>query len=497
MRLRIVGTASCLQIFISGFVALVILNSAMASGSLTTGPVKTVFGEVNLHAGLPATEADAQKLFDGLDTQLATQSYLWALPLVAFKEWEKAQLAFGATDTDLVVYTTYEDKLGILTANATTPYTMAFSDLNKTGALVIETPPGPIAGGFGDFWQRTVSDIGETGPDRGKGGKYLVIPPGQKTPAGAETDFFIVPFSRFNLMTGFRALAADPKEAQALIAGIKIYPYAERAHPKPTRLVTPGGRKWYEGQPRGLAYWESLHAALQNEVVDERDRFYLAMLRQLGIEVGKPFKPDARQTKILLEGAATGELIAKANTFNKRFANVRHWPDRRWEYALFIKNSAQRDEHYDQLLERTAWFYEAVTNTNGMVSKTPGLGQAYLGAYTDGSGAWLDGAKSYRLTVPANPPAKQFWSLTVYDTDTRVFVENSTRSADRSSRMDLRKNTDGSVDLFFGPQAPAGYERNWVQTVAGRPWFAYFRLYAPTEAYFDKSWKLPDIVEQR
>jgi hypothetical protein len=298
-------------------------------------------------------------------------------------------------------------------------------------------------------------------------------------------------------MTGFRALAADPKEAQALIAGIKIYPYAERDHPKPTRLVTPGGRKWYEGQPRGLAYWESLHAALQNEVVDERDRFYLAMLRQLGIEVGKPFKPDARQTKILLEGAATGELIAKANTFNKRFANVRHWPDRRWEYALFIKNSAQRDEHYDQLLERTAWFYEAVTNTNGMVSKTPGLGQAYLGAYTDGSGAWLDGAKSYQLTVPANPPAKQFWSLTVYDTDTRVFVENSTRSADRSSRMDLKKNTDGSVDLFFGPQAPAGYEQNWVQTVAGRPWFAYFRLYAPTEAYFDKSWKLPDIVEQR
>ena len=129
-----------------------------------------------------------------------------------------------------------------------------------------------------------------------------------------------------------------------------------------------------------------------------------------------------------------------------------------------------------------------------MVSKTPGLGQTYLGAYTDAKGNWLDGAKSYRLHVGANPPAKQFWSLTVYDIDSRCLIDNPQRKADLSSRQDLKKNADGSVDLYFGPTAPKGFESNWVQTLPGKHWFSYFRLYAPTLAYFDKSWKLDDIT---
>ena len=150
-------------------------------------------------------------------------------------------------------------------------------------------------------------------------------------------------------------------------------------------------------------------------------------------------------------------------------------------------------ETHDQLDERAAWFYEAVTTSKGMVTKTPGLGQVYLGAYKDKEGDWLDGAKNYHLRVPPNAPVKQFWSFTVYDNDTRCLIDNPPQKADLSSRQDLQKNENGSVDLYFGPNPPTGKEKNWVQTVPGKGWFTYFRLYAPTEAYFDKTWKLPDI----
>lgn len=161
---------------------------------------------------------------------------------------------------------------------------------------------------------------------------------------------------------------------------------------------------------------------------------------------------------------------------------------------LNIVEPSQHLGYYDQLWERSAWFYEAVTNTTGMVSKTPGLGQTYLGADTDKDGQWLDGGKHYTLHVGANPPARQFWSLTVYDIDSRCLIDNPQRKADLSSRQDLQKNPDGSIDLYFGLHAPKDFESNWVQTLPGKHWFSYFRLYAPTEAYFDKSWKLDDIT---
>jgi hypothetical protein len=150
--------------------------------------------------------------------------------------------------------------------------------------------------------------------------------------------------------------------------------------------------------------------------------------------------------------------------------------------------------YYSQLDERTDYFYEAVTTTKGMVSKTPGVGQAYLGAYElHKDGSRFDGGKTYRLRVPPNAPVKQFWSVTLYDVDTRSFIVTKELIADRSSRMDLVKNADGSVDIYMGPKAPKGFEKNWIPTVPGRGWFTLFRFYAPTEAYFDKSWPLPAI----
>ncbi|MCW2268909.1 DUF1254 domain-containing protein [Pseudomonas sp. JUb96] len=454
--------------------------------------IETRFANLEMQGTLP-TPASVAKLYEELDYQQATQSYLWALPIVAFAEWQQAhEKVFGAKSGDLVIYDNYQDKLGILTANATTPYIISFVNLKETGPLVIDLPAGPTAGGVGDFWQRSVIDLGQTGPDKGKGGKYLLLPPGEKAPQDTQ-GYYVVEASTMNVMLGFRVLDPDLVKGKALVDQFRLYPYAQHGNPPATRKVTPNGKKWYGGQPQGLAYWQRLHAIIQDEPVAERDRFYMAMLASLGIEKDKPFAPTAAQQKALLEGTQAGELIAKANSFAKRFPNSRFWPDRGWDLVLNIADPSQRMQYFDQLWERTAYYYEAVTNSKGMISKTPGLGQTYLGAYTDKAGNWLDGGNAYTLRVPAGVPAKQFWSVTVYDTNTRCLIDNPQRRADLSSRQELKKNADGSVDIYFGPTAPVGMENNWVQTVPGKHWFSYFRLYAPTQAYFDKSWKLNDI----
>jgi hypothetical protein len=449
--------------------------------------------QVSMDGELPRRE-DVGLVFDELDHQLACQVYLWALPLVSYAQWKNQHYElFGATSSDLVHYVSYRDRLGLITANATTPYILNFFDLSETGPLVVELPPGPTAGGMSDFWQREFAVMGEMGPDAGNGGRHLVVPPGEGAPEVGD-DYYLQHASGMNIMFGFRTLDPDPVRAQALVDAVRIYPYAEREHPTPARVVSPAGRPWSGDQPRGLDYWVRLHDIYQSEIVDERDRFFLAMLKQLGIEKDKPFTPDERLTGILTRATAAGELMAQANTFVKRFEGSRYWPDRQWDLAIVLDNSAQRGDNYDELLERASWFYEAVSFSEAMKSQTPGAGQAYLGSYTGSDGAWLDGGRDYTLHVPADPPAKLFWSATVYDVSTRCLIDNQQQRGDRGSRdAELVRNEDGSVDLCFGPSAPAGKESNWIQTIPGRHWFSYFRFYGPLEAYFDRSWKLGDL----
>jgi hypothetical protein len=241
-------------------------------------------------------------------------------------------------------------------------------------------------------------------------------------------------------------------------------------------------------------YWERLAEAINRNPVRESDRMMMAMLKPLGIEKGKPFKPDVRQRKILEDAVVVGEAMAKANDFEKRLESAHYVDGVYWHYAT-VANPDQRAAFYDQLDERAAWFYEALTNDPGMQSKTPGKGQIYLGTYKDKTGNWLDGAMSYRLRLPANAPAKDFWSVTLYDVSTRCLINNPQKIADRSSRMDLKKNANGSVDVYVGPKAPTGWESNWIPTVPGKAWFSYFRLYGPTVPFFDRSWVLSDFEQ--
>jgi hypothetical protein len=204
---------------------------------------------------LPRRE-DLPLVFDELDYQMATQAYLWALPLVSYAQWQaQHREVFGATDYDLVHYVSYRDRLGLITANATTPYILTFIDLSRTGPLVVDMPPGPTAGGWSDFWQREFGIVGEMGPDRGQGGRHLVVPPGEQPPAAA--GYHIHQATGMNAMFGFRTLDPDPRRAQALVQAVRITPFDGRDAPA-TRIISPDGRPWSGDQPRGLDYWARL-----------------------------------------------------------------------------------------------------------------------------------------------------------------------------------------------------------------------------------------------
>lgn len=471
---------------------LTLVASALAAFPALAEEIKeTRIGKLAYDSGYP-TQETVNKLYDEMDFQRACQAYLWGIPAVGLNEWRRAHFdVFGAKNGEMLSYLDFAEKLGILTPNYTTPYIATFVDLEKSGPFVIEIPSGLMAGMILDHWQRVLGDLGVVGPDQGKGGKYLILPPGHEKVA-PEGYFVVESPSRF-VLAGVRLLGDDKEKAiRELIPGIKTYTWSKNGTGQPMPVRHAGDKKWSQMPPRGMAYWESLNDVVQTEPVEERDRLIMAQLRFLGIEKGKPFKPDARQKKILEDAAAVGEAMAKANTSDKR-VEPPFWPGTNWKHALVVSVD-QRAQNFDQLDERAAWFYEAVVISKGMLTQTPGVGQRYIASYKDADGKWLDGGKTYKLHVPPNPPAKGFWSVTAYDEGTRQMVITEQGRPDISSRKeDIAKNPDGSIDVYFGPKAPAGEESNWVQTVPGKGWFAYFRFYGPTEAFFDKSWALPDI----
>lgn len=464
--------------------------------TLETGPMQSRIGTLRYQVGYPTTET-VQRLYDELDFQRACQAYIWGIPALGFHQLRKAQREnFATPDGALCLYLDFADKAGMLTPNITTAYGFAFWNMAEQGPLVIEVPSVPTAGGVGDIWQRPVSDTGQTGPDAGKGGKYLILPPGVTPPTAAETAGYFVAQSPTNqLWFATRGLDPDPDAAIAALHAHKLYAWDERENPPDLVVTSVNGRAWANAQPADITYFAGLSEILAPEPVDERDRFFLAMLRPLGIIPGQPFAPDERQTQILQDAAVVGHAMSQTIDVANRLPGAHVVPDAYWEYALQV-NIDQRGDGYEQLDERTAWFYEAIANSVGMQGKIVGQGQVYLGIKQDAAGDYLDGGETYTLTVPANPPVAQFWSMTAYDIATRGPVLAETQRPDVSSRQDLYVNPDGSTTITFGPEAPDGHTANWIQTVPGRGWFGYFRFYGPTQPYFDKTWSLPDLTKR-
>src|SRR6185369_6116347 len=274
-------------------------------------------------------------------------------------------------------------------ANATTPYYLGFADLSA-GPLVLAMPARGVQGAINDAWQNQI-------PGAEKPGRYLMVAPGQEPPAG--TAGFVVRRSpTVNVFLGVRLTDPDPATAKEALSQLRMYPYAQRENPPQASILDAGTKAWSGLPPRGMAYWERLDDVVQNEPIEARDLFFHAMLRPLGLEKGKPFEPDARQTKILTDAALVGEAMAKANSADRRFANGRFRPGAHWDFALRL-DADDPDAFWNRLDERASWFYEAVGAGAAMAPKRPGPSSAYLSAYKDKAGEWLDGGRSYRLRV--------------------------------------------------------------------------------------------------
>jgi len=476
---------------------LAIFTIALITATATMAQAETIdtrIGELEFTQsfadGYP-TDATVEKLFNEMDFQRAVQVYLWSIPFVSMAQWQYSHVEeLGAENGQAVFLESYSDRLGGLTYNATTPYVIPFIDLSK-GPWVVVMPEAEVRGAAHDMWQIAITRMTEPG-------KYLFVGPGQEVPKDAEAQGYKVAKSpSMNLMLGIRLMATDEETRLKDLEQIQVYPYAERANPKPRGYMRPEGKPWMAAAPKGFAYFERMAQWLEKEPVAERDRFFMAMLKPLGFEKGKPFKPTEEQKKILTEAALVGEAMAKANDFfNPRLEDSHYVEGSRWEFAT-VSPPDQRREFYDELDGRAAWFYEAVTNDPAMHGQKTGKGQVYLATYKDKDGDWLDGGTNYVLHVPADAPAETFWSVTAYEVSTRTLINNNYEIADRSSLMDLAMNQDGSVDIYFGPDKPEGdKEKNWIPTEAGRAWFPYFRLYSPKQPFMDRSWVLPDIEKR-
>ncbi len=319
---------------IAMFIAVAVLvgSGAPVAVAQSTQTVDTSIGKLDFELGVP-TLATVNNLYDQTDYQRACQLYLWSFPIVAFANLQvNLEGTTGALPGDLTIYLGNEQSI-FLTPNATTPYIVSYLDLARRGPVVMEIPAGAIAGSAMDFWQRPLADLGVAGPDQGKGGKYLFVGPGQATPEmeGA----FVERSPTFGVPLFYRTLDPDQTKGEALAKRIRTYSWAARDNPPATRFLKPdlSTLAKFTTRPRGMKYWEQLAAIIQREPVEDRDRFFMAMLMPLGIERGKPFQLDARQRKILTEGAFVGEAMAKALAFDARVPSALYRPDANWSYS--------------------------------------------------------------------------------------------------------------------------------------------------------------------
>jgi hypothetical protein len=457
----------------------------------------TSLDELEYVGGYPTAET-IQKLYDQLDLQRAAQAYLEFMPAMSMQailDLLEHDFESGKTGGMVVYVEPGEGKseaIG-LTYNTESIYASLCLDLKQTGPAVIEVPP-MVLGVINDGFMHYIADLGNAGPDRGQGGKYLLLPPGYdgETPDG----YFVYRSNTFRnwvMVRGFEQVTGHGEAALAYYQEhFQVYPLGESAQQR--SVINASFKGGDSTHPRDIRYFELLDTMVQYEPLSAFTPEELGLLLALGIQKGVEFKPGERMRRILADGVKLGDGMAKAIAFANRDPQVDVYPDRHWERIFIGGYKFERDGAL--LLDaRTLFHYTAIVVTPAMEMKMVGAGSQYLAAYRDASGAYLDGGQNYRLRLPAGIPAKDFWSVTVYDAETRSLLQNGQPKPSISTFDQPEANPDGSVDIYFGPGAPTGKEKNWVKTLPGQGWFTYIRFYGPLEAFFEQTWKPDDIVK--
>jgi hypothetical protein len=454
--------------------------------------------ELPFNGGFPPADA-AQKAREEADYQRAITAYRFWYPTVSCEGIFNGNREKGLQDNASIVILSAGPRQVAFTANSDTPYGAGCLDL-KDGPFVIEMPPGPFIGLADSHHQTWILDMGLPGPDAGKGGKHLILPPGYKgeVPPG----YFVGKSTSNKVLIAIRSLPqkGDLKGAMDGLRTIKIYPLATAADPKLLKFVDISERE-FDGTclrwEDNLQYWQKLHEIIDAEPLVDNFLPMYGELAALGIEKGKPFAPDSRMKGILEKAAKAGRDQMLVSAFASSRPDRLAWKDRKWEWVGLVPESAQFETKSGIDLEaRDRWFVQAIVTSPAMFRRSKGAGSLYWLGLREAGGEYLDGGKTYMLSVPRPVPAELFWSVTVYDAATRSEIKTAQEQAALRSLFELKDLGDAKfVDLYFGPKVPMGQEGRWIQTNPGKGWFTYFRIYGPGQAAFDGSWKPGDFEE--
>lgn len=456
-------------------------------------------GTLEFFDGFPS-KATVAKAYDFLDLQRGVNVFLDEMRAVSSLALREGLRALGVTQSNQVaVFETLMDSKALwLTANSETVYASTFLNLKTDGPTVIESPP-MVLGILDDMWMRYIGDTGNAGPDRGQGGKYLVLPPDYD---GDVPDGYHVYQSRtygvWFIVRGF-LVEGDPGPAvNNFEQGLRIYPLEKADKPPEMEFINVSGVPNSTIHSNDYHFFEELNAVIQAEHDDALSREARGRLALLGITKGQPFEPDQRLHKILSEAAVLGAAITRSMSWASRDDMVYFYPDddRTWFSAFAVGSHVFQVDNWLHHDARSMFHYNATGITPAMAVAMPGIGSQYAAAACDSEGNWLDGSHTYKLTLPPDPPAKDFWSVVVYDSQTRSMLQTDQQFPSANNQPGgAEQNADGSTDVYFGSEAPAGKEKNWVQTVPGKGFWIILRLYAPLEPWFDKTWRPGAIVK--
>jgi len=430
--------------------------------------------------------------------QRAFETLLWSLPRVGIQHGRAATLGLGARDNDILAWSgPATPKMETITPNSSTNYIVAYTDL-KNGPVVLDVPAagpdGSLYGQVVDAWQMTIADVGPSGVDGGKGGRILFTGPdfSGTVPPG----YIHVTSPSRRIMFAFRTVRAPGKTAEdayAYTKRLRMYELSQAANPPAQRFLDPVNDRYPTLPPYDETYFKHLHDTFTYEPVAPQDKPMMGLLASLGIERGKPYNPDDL-TKRAMRQAAIDAWAYLQERFDRLPREMYFWPDRQYVPLLLPDRnrgfSYEYSDHIDIDGRALAFFW--CTLVPAQVSERPAV--YYLMAMADKDGRPLEAGRTYKVSVPAKMPVRQFWALTLYDRATMGFIYTGSMrtTLDSYSADKMKKNADGSVTLYVGPTAPDGLEANWIPTGGKRPLPA-FRFYGPDEPLYDKTFRMPDF----
>ncbi len=492
------------------------------------------FGALEFKDGAP-TAATADAVYSALAFTNALNVYNNSFRGASAYGLRTGFQSLGADGNTVIIFSELMNSKSVfLTGNADTIYYLSILDLTN-GPIVVEQPPNSV-GTINDMWFSWIIDIGTPGPDRGEGGRYLIVPPGYDGPL-PEGGFYVARSTTLHALYAARAYLVDndPKPAVAMIKKyMKIYPYTPGGEGTSIATALDGTvriaqnppipeMKFIEGSnrvfntipPSDDSFFAMINANVQEEPATSYDVELAGQMAAIGIVKGKPFNPDARMKKILTEAAAVGNATGRVlnwrpfESLGWAYYPGSSWGSMLWEGGAFFETPPPlftKDGMFKPLpptgartlASRTAFYYGYTLDSPGMIMRIPGVGSQYLMGFLDANKNPMDGARTYAVKLPPNIPARAFWSFTLYDNQTRSMLATPQlypRAGSQSYPSPAAKaSPDGSTTIYFSPKQPAGVDRgNWIQTDPAKGWFTILRLYSPLESFFDKSWRPSEI----